>query len=151
MASRERPGIVLPAALICVVLIGALVAGAFIATTEETRMSANAISEEGALEAAETSVENRIAQWDAALADSMALGAKRMAGTTAGQFPSTTWLIRLDSTLFWVVAEGRGESQMAGHAAVVRQRVGVLVRTAMDSTGVSSVFPLDQRAWAALY
>jgi Tfp pilus assembly protein PilX len=142
---------VLPAALICVVLIGALVAGAFIATTEETRMSANAVSDESALDAAETGVETQIAQWNAALADSLALGAKRMAATTAGQFPSTTWLIRLDSTLFWVVAEARSESEMSGHPAVVRQRVGVLVRTAKDSTGAVSVFPLDQRAWAVLY
>ena len=151
MARRERSGIVLPAALICVVLIGALVAGAFIATTEETRMSANAVSDESALDAAETSVENRIAQWDAPFADSLALGTMRMAATSSSQFPSTTWVIRLDSTLFWVVAESRGADQTGGHATTVRQRVAVLVRTAKDSAGATSVFPLDQRAWAALY
>ncbi len=147
---RDRRGIALTAALIAVVLIGALITGAFIATLEETRMSANAVSRERALDAAESAVETQIVGWSWAAADSQPIGS--MLTTSGGPGVSTTTLqIRLDSTVFWVIGESRSGGETAAQSPTVRMRIGVLVKTESDSIGhrLPSVF--DRRAWAELY
>lgn len=149
--TENRRGVALAAALICVVLMSGIIAGAFIATTEEIRMSANSVSAAAVLQAAESAAENQIVHWTAGSADSVPLGAIRVFAGSAGPPASTTWLIRLDSTLFWVVAEASGADQASGHSIAVRQRIGVLVRTVRDSLGATAAFPLEQRSWALLY
>ena len=151
MPGRARPGVALAAALICVVLMSALIAGAFIATTEEIRMSGNSVSSTQALDAAESATDYQITGWNASVADSIPIGAIRAVASRSGPPQTTTWVIRLDSALFWVVAEARGADQKSGQAITSRQRLGVLVRTVRDSAGTTSVFPLDQRSWALLY
>ncbi len=147
---RRRNGVALAAALICVVLMSAIVAGAFIAATEEIRMSGNSVSSATLLNAAESAVENQITHWVSAVADSVPIGAIRTVAVGASG-ASTTWLIRLDSALFWVVAESRGSDVVSGLPVVLRQRVGVLVRASKDSSGATAVFPLDRRSWSLLY
>jgi len=133
-----------------VVLIGALITGAFIATMEATRMSANSVSRERALDGAESAVETEIAGWSSAQADSQAIGSLVVTSGGSGAF-TTTWRIRLDSTLFWVVGESRSADGTGGHAPTVRRRIGVLVKTGSDSLGYSILSVFDRRAWAELY
>jgi hypothetical protein len=147
----RREGVALATALMCVILLGALIAGAFAAAAEETRMSANSFSDGSALGAAESAVEDQIARWNAPSADSISIGSIRSVAVASAPVQSTTWLVRLDSGVFWVVAEARGADQASGHPISIRQRAGLLVRTARDSAGLTSVFPLDQRAWAIIY
>jgi hypothetical protein len=151
MARAARNGVALAAALMCVVLLGALIAGAFVAAAEETRMSANSVSDGNALSAAESAAETQLAQWNGRSADSIPIGSIRSVAVVSAPVQSTTWLIRLDSTVYWVVAEARGSDQVSGHPVAIRQRIGLLIRTVRDSTGLTSVFPLDQRSWALLY
>lgn len=151
MLRNERAGVALAAALMCVLLIGAIIAGAFVAAAEETRMSANAVSDGSALDAAESAVESQLSQWSGPGADSVPIGAIRSISAASAPVQSTTWLVRLDSTTYWVIAEARGSNQVSGHPVAIRQRTGLLIRTVRDSTGLTSVFPLDQRAWALIY
>jgi hypothetical protein len=151
MPRSPRDGVALATALLCVLLLGALIVGAFVAAAEETRMSANSVSVGTALGAAESAAEWQLAQWNGASADSIPIGAMRTVAAASAPVQSTTWLVRLDSTVFWVVAEARGFDQISGHPIALRQRVTLLVRTVRDSAGVTAAFPLEQRAWALLY
>jgi hypothetical protein len=151
MPQNPRDGVALATALLCVLLLGALIAGAFVAAAEETRMSANSVSDGTALGAAESAAEGQLAQWNGPSADSIPIGAMRMMAAASTPLQSTTWLVHLDSTVFWVVAEARGSDQISGHPVALRERVSLLLRTVRDSAGVTTVIPLEQRAWALLY
>jgi hypothetical protein len=151
MDRSRRNGVALATALMCVVLLGAVIAGAFVAAAEETRMSANSVSDGTALGAAESAAEGQLARWNGQSADSIPIGAIRPVAVASAPLPSTTWLVRLDSTVFWIIAEARGADQISGHPVVIRQRVSLLIRTVRDSSGLTSAHPLDQRAWALIY
>jgi hypothetical protein len=51
--SRTRPGFALPVALMAIVVIGALIAGAFFSSTQESRVGRNSLAEQRAFAAAE--------------------------------------------------------------------------------------------------
>lgn len=151
MTEPPRGGFALFSALICVVLIGALIAGAFFATTEETRASANSVIRFDALTRAESAIEREIANWTGGRADSLPIGGKVTLSVQADQIATTTWLIRLDSALFWVVAESQTADDGGSHGPSVRRRAGVLVRAGRDTAGNRQVFRLGERSWAELF
>lgn len=147
----SRRGFALTAALIGVVLIGALITGAFIATTEETRISGNAVSRESALESAESAVESQLSAWSQARADSQPIGSIRATSGGGSGAATTTWQVRLDSAVFLIAGESRSADETAGHSPMVRRRIGILVRTGTDSAGHVALSIFDKRAWAELF
>lgn len=151
MTEPQPPGFALFSALICVVLIGALIAGAFFAATEETGTSANSLLRFKAQSGVETAIEQEIANWTGARADSLPIGGRLTLSVQAGQIATTTWLIRIDSVLFWVVAESQTTDDGGSHGPSVRRRAGVLVRASRDTAGNRQVFRLGERSWAELF
>jgi hypothetical protein len=147
----RRGGFALVAALILVVLLGALIAGAFVATTEETRVSASSSLGERGLHAAESAVEGGIGGWVPSQSDSLAIGGRAARTSTDGKISVTTTLIRLDPTLYWLVAEARVGDESGGAAPTIRRRIGVILRRVSDSAGQTAILRLEERRWSELF
>jgi hypothetical protein len=138
---------VLLAALLAIVLIGALVTGVMFATTEDTRAGSTGVAREAAMIAVESAIANTIV--DAATQLPATVG---VSGTTSrvldhrGQ-SITVYITRLDSALLLIVGEsGRNASQSGA-----RRRVGVLVATIIRADGSTSIDPISKRAWSELF
>lgn len=142
LKSHEQ-GFALAAALLAVVLIGALVAAVFFATTEETAIGSAFRSRQLALGAAESALESVLAGGFTPSVDSIDAGE-----TTIHQTGSATaYITRLDSLLYWVVAE----SEFGIDATKSRRRIGIAVTIARDSSGFGRVARVPGQAWVELY
>ncbi len=62
-----------------------------------------------------------------------------------------TTLIRLDSALYWLIAEASQGGQMPNQAQLVHRRVGLLVRRVSDSAGKVSLLRVGERSWSELF
>jgi Tfp pilus assembly protein PilX len=137
----------LVAALLAIVLIGALVAGAMFATTEETRVGAAGAARELALITAESAIASLISEVGVARPNEVgAAGAISATAQISGR-PVTLYLTRLDSTLYWVVAEAAGDPLRYG----ARRRIGMLLTTERRLDGTLSISPISERAWSELF
>lgn len=167
---RNRRGVALVLAVLVLTVIGALVAAAFFAATQEQRMGEHTRRAQRAAGAAEVGLSVVMRQWpDAAMsldlypADSLAIGESP---TPHGTGVFGGYVYRLSPQRYFIVVTGR---DAAGRA---RQRLGLLVQLAApcDTTlaeGVelsypkchitntfqkmAAVRPLASRAWIQLY
>jgi Tfp pilus assembly protein PilX len=144
--AHERKGFVLAAALLAVLLIAALVAGVFFASTEATRMGVATSDRQLALSAAESSIERRIAAWSA-VAEGASVGETRSASDGAGGMPAAVYVTRLDSSVYWIVADA-GPPRAASS---IGSRIGVLVRVSTSPDGSSSVHRIPGRWWSEIF
>jgi Tfp pilus assembly protein PilX len=145
--SRERRGFALVASLIAVVLLGALIVGTFVAAEEEIRISTAVKSSARALAVAESSAEGDAAGWASAEADSVPTGGRLERTRIVDGFQVTTTLIRLHSSVFWLVADAaEGTGPATNH-----RKIGVLLRRVTDSAGHGTLLRLEERAWAELF
>lgn len=127
---QNERGIALAVAIFALVVIGALVAGAFYVGTQEQRVGRNTVLIQQALSAAEAGAYNQVANWQPTTlnvlpVDSMDNPAKQFAfsGTLpdgSGRYRGT--IRRLNDQLFLVESEGFSQQDRA------RQRVGLLAR-----------------------
>lgn len=144
-------GFALIGALIAVVLIGALIVGAFLATTEEVRISRNVGMGARALTAAESAAEADLAGWAAADIDSLAITHRVAHSMSIDGLAVTTTLIRLDSSVYWIVADAADGGMAPGAAPSVRRRIGLLLRRVSDSAGKAALLRLEERPWSELF
>jgi type II secretory pathway pseudopilin PulG len=145
--SSKRSGFALVASLIAVVLLGALIAGVFVATTEEIRIAGGIKSSARGLAAAESAVEGDAVGWVNSQADSLQIGSRLERTSTIDGFQVTTTLVRLNASIFWLI----GDAADGAGAAASHRRVGLLLRRVADSTGRGSLLRLEERAWAELF
>jgi hypothetical protein len=124
--SARRPGFALAVALFSMVVIGALIAGAFFASTQEYRIGRNTLVQERALAAAEYGevavLDAWSTDWNTRLADGDTL-LRRF--TLADGSSADVTVTKLTTSLFYIVSEGRAGSGIAGDA---RRRVGSTLR-----------------------
>ena len=145
--SNGRKGFALAAALLAVILIGALVGVVLFAATEETRTGSVIAGRETALRAAESALELTIAGLGASSGDTAGfIGTKsrRLDGLGA---PVVVYITRLDSSLFWLVADAGGEIWLSG----VRRRIGVVVKTSAGADRSITIGRISDRAWSELF
>lgn len=140
-------GFAIPAALLAVLVIAALIAGVFGATTEETRIGAAAADRQTALVSAESAVAIAITALSAAPHDSMDVGETRSQQVDDLDVPALVYVTRLDSVLYWVVADAGAVSPNSG----VARRIGVLVRAKKGSADSIRVDRIPERAWSELF
>ena len=96
---ESRQGMALMAALLIIVLIGALVVGAFAMSTQESRISRNMLRQERALAAAEHGMNNAMQGWTLSNAKTMSVGdVQTKIDTTAGGAIDTVRITRLNTT-----------------------------------------------------
>lgn len=148
--SKQRPaqvGFALPAALLMILLIAALVAGVFSAITEETRIGVAAAERQHALLTAESAVELTITSLAAFAGDSIGIGETRSRSAEGLAPPTMVYVTRLDSSRYWVVADAGKASPNSG----IARRVGVVVRVARAADRSMTIDRISERAWSELF
>ena len=123
-------------AMIAIVVIGALIAGAFFTSTQEYRIGRNSLVAQRAYAAAEAGVTQPIQGWIKAINLSMANGVTRPADTL--QIPGGGYAVRrvtrLDDYTFWVTSDGYAggtAGSLASHA-----RVNTIYRLAIPAFNI---------------
>ena len=142
-----RRGFALAAALLSVLLIAALMASVFFAAMEETRIGAMSSAKQVALSAAETAIEQVIHDWAGTPVDPIGVeGARSYSVDASGTLVGLT-VTRLDSTIYWIVADaGRVPS-----GVTATRRIGVVVRVRIGPDGSIAVDRLPERWWSELF
>ena len=107
MTSRRR-GFALPVAVFAIVIIGALIGGAFFASTQEFRIGSNTIQQARALGAAEFGLNQTQANWNGTWNTTMQRGQVRtLTPATSDGSVATVRVTRLNDQAFLIAAEGR--------------------------------------------
>ena len=148
--SRQRParrGFAIPAALLAVLVIAALIAGVFGATTEETRIGAAAADRQTALVSAESAIEIAIAALSASPDDTIGVGETRSRQIDELDVSTFVYVTRLDSSRYWLVADAGAVSSNSG----VARRIGVVVRATKGSGDSIRVDRIPERGWSELF
>ena len=140
-------GFALPAALLAVLLIAALIAGAFGAVTEETRMGAAAADRQRALMSAESALQIVIATQSASPRDSIGVGETRSRQVEGLDVPVVVYVTRLDSSLYWLVADAGDTSSRSG----IARRIGTVVRAKTGPAGSMIIDRIAERGWSELF
>lgn len=141
----DRTGFALAAALLAVVLIGALVAGVLFATTEETRVGAVGIGRELALNACESAIAMTLTDPGVRLPDLIGVDGT-ISAHAGGLGPEIiVYITRLDSALYSIVAESVPELGSAGGP----HRVGLVVRSSIAADHSTAIDPISERPWLA--
>jgi hypothetical protein len=142
-----RLGFALVAALLSLVLIAALVAGVLFAATEETRIGSASAAGQLALAADESAIEVTLANWPAAAEAPVGIGGALNTSVDWFGTPVTVTVTRLDSTLYWVVADAATASSQASPA----RRIGAFVRVEVMPDRSITVDRIPERWWSELF
>jgi hypothetical protein len=140
----RRRGFVLATALLVILLIAALVAGVFAATTEETEIAIASTRRDQALVAAESALATTIGSWTSRASQQIGLGGQQLSTISDGTLPVSLTITRLDATLYSIVAEARSASS---HSQAIR-RIAVIVSVKMSADSVMDVAPIPDRWWS---
>jgi hypothetical protein len=128
-------------------LIAALMASVFFAAMEETRIGAVSSAKEVALSGAETAIEQVIRNWAGTPGDLIGVEGARSWVIDASGTPVALTVTRLDSTIYWIVADaGRVPSGL-----IATRRIGVLVSVRIGQNGSIVVDRLPERWWSELF
>jgi hypothetical protein len=144
-SSRARNGFALAAALLAIVLIGALVTGVMFATTEDTRIGATAVAREIAMMAAESALATAVSD-PLIMPDSIGLAASRSFPGN-GSTVVIVYITRLDSSTCWIVADALPDFFHSG----AKRRVGVLAHVSRTADGTRTIAPISERWWSELF
>ncbi len=146
---RRKRGFALAVALMAVVLIAVMIAGASFATLQETHAGEAELMSDKASAYAELAALRAIGAWNGPTCDALAVGTVLLESPPAEPpLESAVYITRLDSALFLVVGEGRISARGVTR---LRRRVAISVRTVRDANGTSTALPLSDHAWVSLY
>ena len=122
----NRSGMALATAVLAIVLIGALIAGTFFATTQDYRASRNALGAQRAQTAAEYGPNLLIRDWNLAWNQTMRAGNSfKRVYTPATGVVDTVVLTRLRHNMFYATSTGRVGTLRDAES---RRRTGTLIR-----------------------
>src|SRR5688500_14732112 len=134
--SKRREGFALAVAMIAIVVIGALIAGAFFTSTQEYRLGRNSLMDQRAYSAAEAGVTQPIQGWLKSLNLTVANGVTFGPDTLkidGGRY-AVRRVTRLDDYTFWVTSDGYAggtAGSLASHA-----RVNTIYRLAIPAFNI---------------
>ena len=129
---RLREGFALAIAMIGIVVIGTLIAGAFFTANQEFRLGRNQLIEQRAFEAAEYGLNKEANDWNKVLNIQMANGAMRTDTFSTGDSTfAVVRVTRLNDYTFWAVSEGFAGVTSAKTTA--RRRLSRALRIAYPS------------------
>ena len=126
--TTPRAGFALPSAIITLVLLSALIAGALFVATEELRAGRGDIADQRSLAAAEWALDNAIANWDARHNSRVAVGQAVVlarGGASAGE-PFDVTATRVQRNAFWLTA--RASSGVDGGRIPARHTIAASLR-----------------------
>jgi len=136
-------GIALPLAVFALVVVGALVAGAFFVARQEQGLGRNSVKLQQAFAAAEAGAQRTVADWNTDLFNVLVAGETASIGGSlgaAGWYRGT--VRRLNAQLFLVRAEGFSGDSTA------RQHVGLLVRLRPLEISLPAALAIQSPTWA---
>ena len=132
-----RPGFALAVAMMAIIVIGALVAGAFFASNQEFRVGRNTLVEQRAFAVAEFGLNSEISNWDRSLniPGRMAIGAVASRRIYVQQGDSAfVDITKLTNNTYWVVSTG--VSSVGTPVSQAVRRTNALVRLAYPTISV---------------
>ena len=132
--SDTRRGFALATAVGAIALVGALVAGAFVASTTEFRTGRDAIQQTRAFEAAEYGNNAIRANWNNAWNNSLNRGDTLIRTYDAGSAAATVRVTRLSDNIFLVSSEA---SAGTGLASGSRRRVASLLKLSIPNVKIN--------------
>jgi hypothetical protein len=144
---ERRHGFALAAALLALLLISALVTAVFFAATEETKIGTASAKHQLALSAAESAVEMTIAEWNSAWSPQVGLGGTRVTAIDGFEVPVDVHVTRLDSTLYWIVADAADSLSGSG----ISRRIGVAIRVLIAPDHSITIDRISERSWSELF
>jgi hypothetical protein len=144
---HPRKGFALAAALVVLLLISALVTGAFVAATEETMVGIAGVERHLAFVAAESAIETTIATFRADTTAAIGLAGTKTIAIGDLEVPVIVYVTRLDSALYWIVADA-GASLVEARAS---RRIGVLVRAVAAPDHSITIDRISERWWSELF
>jgi type II secretory pathway pseudopilin PulG len=144
---HPRRGFVLVAALLAIVLIGGLAAGVLFAVTADTRAASTGVAREVARIAAESAIAVTIGGPPRALPVSTGVDGTVSRTVEDAGAPVVVYITRLDSAIYWIVADVTPDRMHFGS----RRRVGALVKAVYAADGSMSMSPVSQRWWSELF
>jgi hypothetical protein len=130
-SGTDRRGFALAVAMMAIVVIGALIAGAFFASTQEFRIGRNTLVGQRAFAVAEYGLNKEISEWDRSrnVPGGMPTGTVSANHVyVAGDDTAYVTITKLNDNTFWVVSEG--QASMSAAQLRSRQRTNAIVRIA---------------------
>jgi hypothetical protein len=125
-ATNRREGMALLLALVLIVIISSIIAGTFVAATQEFRVGRNGLVQERALTAAEYGLNRVLAQWNrGAMPAKNAGDTLKFVDAVGNGATAVTTVTKLNTNTYLVVSEGIAGSVAQASA---RRRVGTLLR-----------------------
>src|SRR2546427_8296696 len=142
---RDERGMALAVAIFALVVVGALVAGAFFAGTQEQRVGENQRRVQTSFGVAEAGAQERVLSWDATSmnkrpqypAGSVVIGPNATAPNGTGSYGGYSY--KVGPNLFLIDVTGRDNASAAGAIAGgggARQRIGMITRIAPVDFGI---------------
>ena len=142
---RDERGMALAVAIFALVVVGALVAGAFFAGTQEQRVGENQRRVQTSFGVAEAGAQERVLAWDPGTmnrrpqypADSVVIGPDTPAPNGTGTYGGYSY--KVGPNLFLIDVTGRDRASAAGAIAGgggARQRIGMITRIAPVDFGI---------------
>jgi hypothetical protein len=137
---KNREGMALAMAMFAIVVIGALIAGAFFASTQDYRIGRNSLVAQRAFSAAEYGLNKTTAEWDKTLNLGIITGGERTLNYTFTDGGSAAVRItRINDYSYWVVSEG---SAGVNSPVEARRRTSTVVRLAYPAVKVGGAVTL---------
>ena len=148
---RDERGMALAVAIFALVVVGALIAGAFFAGTQEQRVGENQRRVTTSFGVAEAGAQERVLTWDPATmnkrplyspgpgGDSVAIGPNLPAPNGTGSYGGYSY--KVGQNLFLIDVTGRDQASAGGVIAGgggARQRIGMLARIAPIDFGIKA-------------
>jgi Tfp pilus assembly protein PilX len=142
----NREGFALAAALLAIVLIGAIVTGLMFTTTEDTKVGATVVARGVAMQAAESAIAQTVSNLIVLAPDSIGVAASR-SSRALGPTSMVVYITRLDSSTCWIVADAIPDAFHSGAKA----RIGVLARLQREPDGALTIASVSERWWSELF
>ncbi|HJS43727.1 MAG TPA: hypothetical protein VJ755_09665 [Gemmatimonadales bacterium] len=144
---RDERGMALAVAIFALVVVGALIAGAFFAGTQEQRVGENQRRLQASFGVAEAGAQERVLAWDPATMnrrnlyprDSVVIGPNAAAPNGTGSYGGYSY--KVGPNLFLIDVTGRDGASATGAIAGgggARQRIGMIARVAPIDFGIKA-------------
>lgn len=138
--NSKREGMALALAMFAIVIIGALIAGAFFASNQDFRIGRNSLVAQRAFSAAEFGLNKTMAGWDQAMNLAVPIGKDtNFAYATGDGAASAVKVTRLNDYTYWVVSEGAAG---VGTPIETRRRTSQVLRMAYPAVRVGGAITL---------
>lgn len=140
LEKNSREGMALAMAMFAIVVIGALIAGAFFASNQDFKIGRNSLTAQRAFSAAEFGLNKTMGEWDRSRNLAITVGKdSTMSYTTGDGAQSNVRITRINGYTYWLVSEGVASP---GTSQETRRRTSMVMRLAYPAVKVGGAVTL---------